>query len=78
MNDVVLCAMAGGLHRYLEAIGVATRGLELTALVPVSLRCRERRRRRSATASPRCWCRWRSIPTRRSRGWRRRARSPSG
>lgn len=38
LNDVVLCALAGGLHRYLASIGVRTRGLELTALVPVSLR----------------------------------------
>ena len=38
VNDVVLCALAGGLHRYLRQSGVATRGLELTALVPVSLR----------------------------------------
>jgi WS/DGAT/MGAT family acyltransferase len=41
VNDVVLCALAGGLHRYLGAIGVRTRGLELTALVPVSLRREE-------------------------------------
>ena len=38
VNDVVLCVLAGGLHRYLRQSGVATRGLELTALVPVSLR----------------------------------------
>lgn len=38
VNDVVLCALAGGLHRYLRQNGIATRGLELTALVPVSLR----------------------------------------
>lgn len=37
-NDVLLSVVAGGLHRYLQATGVATRGLELTALVPVSLR----------------------------------------
>jgi len=41
VNDVVLCVLAGGLHRYLRANGVATRGLELTALVPVSLRSAE-------------------------------------
>jgi WS/DGAT/MGAT family acyltransferase len=35
---VVLCGLAGGLHRYLKGIGVRTRALELTALVPVSLR----------------------------------------
>jgi WS/DGAT/MGAT family acyltransferase len=38
VNDVVLCVLAGGLHRYLGSIGIRTRGLELTALVPVSLR----------------------------------------
>jgi len=38
LNDVVLTVLAGGLHRYLQALGIATRGLELTALVPVSLR----------------------------------------
>jgi WS/DGAT/MGAT family acyltransferase len=38
INDVVLCVLAGGLHRYLASIGIRTRGLELTALVPVSLR----------------------------------------
>ncbi len=38
VNDVVLCALAGGLHRYLKGIGVRTHALELTALVPVSLR----------------------------------------
>lgn len=41
VNDVVLCILAGGLHRYLRANGIATRGLELTALVPVSLRTAE-------------------------------------
>jgi len=41
VNDIVLCGLAGGLHRYLRAIGVRTRGLELTALVPVSLRSAE-------------------------------------
>jgi WS/DGAT/MGAT family acyltransferase len=37
-NDVLLCIVAGGLHRYLEATGTSTRALELSALVPVSLR----------------------------------------
>jgi WS/DGAT/MGAT family acyltransferase len=40
-NDVLLCSIAGGLHRYLESTGVSTRGTELTALVPVSLRSHE-------------------------------------
>lgn len=38
VNDVVLSVLAGGLHHYLVANGHPTRGLELTALVPVSLR----------------------------------------
>jgi len=38
VNDVVLCTLAGGLHRYLRGAGIATRGVELVALVPVSLR----------------------------------------
>jgi WS/DGAT/MGAT family acyltransferase len=38
LNDVVLSVLAGGLKRFLEAYGRDTRGLELTALVPVSLR----------------------------------------
>jgi len=38
VNDVVLAILAGGLRRFLEADGFETRGLELTALVPVSLR----------------------------------------
>jgi diacylglycerol O-acyltransferase / wax synthase len=38
LNDVVLSVLAGGLHRYLDANGIATRGLEPLALVPVALR----------------------------------------
>ena len=38
VNDVVLTLLAGGLHRYLRSSGIKTRGVELTALVPVSLR----------------------------------------
>jgi WS/DGAT/MGAT family acyltransferase len=38
VNDVVLATLAGGLKRWLESHGRDTRGLELTALVPVSLR----------------------------------------
>ena len=41
VNDVVLATLAGGLKRWLEAHGRDTRGLELTALVPVSLRSAE-------------------------------------
>ena len=38
VNDVVLTVLAGGLQRYLRAQGLATRGVEAVALVPVSLR----------------------------------------
>jgi WS/DGAT/MGAT family acyltransferase len=38
VNDVVLSVLAGGLHHYLVGSGHPTRGLELVALVPVSLR----------------------------------------
>ena len=38
VNDVVLAAVAGGLRTWLHARGVRTEGLELRALVPVSLR----------------------------------------
>ena len=38
VNDVVLSVLAGGLQRYLASMSFDTRGLEVTALVPVSLR----------------------------------------
>ncbi|MBA2523296.1 MAG: wax ester/triacylglycerol synthase family O-acyltransferase [Solirubrobacterales bacterium] len=38
VNDVVLCAVAGSLRRWLHARGTRTEGLELRALVPVSIR----------------------------------------
>jgi WS/DGAT/MGAT family acyltransferase len=38
VNDVVLSVVAGGLQRLLGSVGIPTRGLEATALVPVSLR----------------------------------------
>lgn len=38
VNDVVLSVVAGGLHRQLASVGIDPRRLELTALVPVSLR----------------------------------------
>ena len=38
VNDVVLSVVAGGLHRQLASVGIDPRSLELTALVPVSLR----------------------------------------
>lgn len=38
VNDVVLSVLAGGLHHYLASIGIPPHRLELTAMVPVSLR----------------------------------------
>ena len=38
VNDVILTAVAGSLRRWLRARGVRTEGLELRALVPVSIR----------------------------------------
>jgi diacylglycerol O-acyltransferase / wax synthase len=43
INDVVLAVVAGALRSWLAARGVRTRGLELRALVPVSLRTDEDR-----------------------------------
>jgi WS/DGAT/MGAT family acyltransferase len=41
VNDVVLAVVTGALGRYLEARGVDTEGLELRAMVPVSVRAEE-------------------------------------
>jgi WS/DGAT/MGAT family acyltransferase len=38
VNDVVLATVAGGLRSWLQSRGVRTEGLELRALVPVSIR----------------------------------------
>lgn len=38
VNDVVLAVIAGGLGRYLRALGVSTTGMELRAMCPVSMR----------------------------------------
>jgi diacylglycerol O-acyltransferase len=43
VNDVVLTVVAGGLRRWLRARGVRTEGLELRALVPVSIRAKDER-----------------------------------
>jgi diacylglycerol O-acyltransferase / wax synthase len=40
VNDVVLAAVAGALQKWLRSRGVRTEGLELRALVPVSIRAR--------------------------------------
>ncbi len=44
VNDVILAAVAGGLGRYLRARGHQTVGLELRAMVPVSVRTTEEHR----------------------------------
>jgi diacylglycerol O-acyltransferase len=43
VNDVVLAVTAGALQRWLRSRGVRTEGLELRALVPVSIRSRHER-----------------------------------
>ncbi|HEX6025427.1 MAG TPA: wax ester/triacylglycerol synthase family O-acyltransferase [Solirubrobacter sp.] len=43
VNDVVLTVVAGGLRRWLRSRGVRTEGLELRALVPVSVRTSDER-----------------------------------
>src|SRR4051812_20594286 len=41
VNDVVLSVVAGGLRSWLRARGVRTEGMELRALVPVSVRAKD-------------------------------------
>jgi diacylglycerol O-acyltransferase len=43
VNDVVLATVAGALRRWLQSRGVRTEGLELRALVPVSIRSPDER-----------------------------------
>src|SRR4051794_5427605 len=43
VNDVVLTVVAGALRRWLRSRGVRTEGLELRALVPVSIRTEDQR-----------------------------------
>ncbi len=43
VNDVILAAVAGALGRYMRARGHSTEGLELRAMVPVSVRTVEER-----------------------------------
>ena len=43
VNDVVLAVVAGALRRWLRSRGVRTEGLELRALVPVSIRAEHER-----------------------------------
>jgi WS/DGAT/MGAT family acyltransferase len=38
VNDAVLTVIAGGMGRYLRALGLATEGLEIRAMCPVSMR----------------------------------------
>jgi diacylglycerol O-acyltransferase / wax synthase len=44
VNDVVLAVVAGALRSFLIARGIRTEGLELRALVPVSVRAQDERR----------------------------------
>ena len=50
VNDVVLTVVSGALARLAAARGVRTEGLEMRALVPVSVRTEDAPRRRSATS----------------------------
>jgi WS/DGAT/MGAT family acyltransferase len=43
VNDVVLAVVTGGLRKWLRSRGVRTEGLELRALVPVSIRTEDER-----------------------------------
>lgn len=43
VNDVVLAVVAGALRRWMHARGVRTEGVELRALVPVSIRAEDQR-----------------------------------
>ena len=43
VNDVVLTVVSGGLQKWLRSRGTRTEGLELRALVPVSIRTHEQR-----------------------------------
>ena len=43
VNDVILAAVAGALGRYMRSRGHPTEGLELRAMVPVSVRTVEER-----------------------------------
>jgi diacylglycerol O-acyltransferase / wax synthase len=43
VNDVVLAVVSGALHEWLRSRGVRTEGLELRALVPVSIRSQDER-----------------------------------
>src|ERR671915_352571 len=45
VNDVVLATVAGALRKWLRSRGVRTEGLELRALVPVSIRARDEHHR---------------------------------
>jgi hypothetical protein len=67
VNDVVLTVVSGSLREWLQSRGVRTEGLELRALVPVSIAPRPSAAS-SATASPSCAGRCRSTWRTRSRG----------
>ena len=50
VNDVVLTVVSGALARWLRSRGIRTEGLEMRALVPVSVRAAGRAAARSATS----------------------------
>ena len=51
VNDVVLTVVSGALPQWLRSRGVRTEGLEMRALVPVSVRTERPARTRWATGS---------------------------
>jgi WS/DGAT/MGAT family acyltransferase len=61
VNDVILASVAGALGRYMRARGHSTAGLELRAMVPVSVRTSEEQgalgnRVTTMMAPLPCWC----------------------
>ena len=67
VNDVVLTVVSGGLQKWLRSRGTRTEGLELRALVPVSIRSDEERGSLGNRLA-RCAGRCRSTSRTRSRG----------
>ena len=80
VNDVILSIVAGGIGKYLRARGHDTEGLEMRALVPVSVRAEEEHgalgNRISAMMAPLpVWC---EDPVERLQGPHRRDGRPEG
>ena len=68
VNDVVLTVVSGGLQKWLRSRGTRTEGLELRALVPMSIRSDATIAARWATGWRRCAGRCPSTSRTRSRG----------